>query len=168
MQVNYSIDNHLHTVAIERTANEAKLVLDEVPAYASITAVATPRVTFSFKDKTVTACVIQSGNKRWVHVNGRTLVLTRDEARRHHLHSGGPHQGTGSGIVIAPMPGQVRRVLVAQGDMVAEAQPLFILEAMKMELKVLAPHAGVVTKINVVQGASVEREQILGEIEEQS
>lgn len=168
MKVNYSFEKQLHTVTLDRTGQEVMLEVDGTTLPVFVIGVTSPRVTFLWRDKPITAYVIQSGDKRWVHVNGKTLVLTRAEPTSHRSHVGGPHHGTGSGIVAAPMPGQVRAVLVGQGDIVSEAQPLFLLEAMKMELEVLAPRAGVVTKIAVDPGASVEREQILGEIEEQT
>jgi biotin carboxyl carrier protein len=57
------------------------------------------------------------------------------------------------------MPGVVRRVLVGQGERVERGQVLIVLEAMKMEIRVSAPHAGVVETISVREGESVERGQ---------
>jgi biotin carboxyl carrier protein len=64
------------------------------------------------------------------------------------------------------MPGQVRAVNVSEGDAVTKGQTLLILEAMKMEIRVQSPQTGTVKKLFVEQGQSVEREQILVEIEE--
>ena len=72
--------------------------------------------------------------------------------------------GGGTGNLEAQMPGQVVQVLVAEGDQVEESQPLLILEAMKMEIRVTAPHNGVVAKLMVKQGESVDRGQQLVEI----
>lgn len=99
-----------------------------------------------------------------MHVDGATFVLERADSRTQRGHAHGAREGTGSGIVVAPMPGQVRGVLIKEGDAVTEGQSLVILEAMKMELKVNAPHDGIVSKIFVTQGQSVEREQILAEV----
>lgn len=165
MKLNYSFDKQLHTVTLDRTAQEIMLEVDGTPIHVVVTGVVSPRITLMRQGKPFTAYVIQAGSKRWVHVNGRTVVLTREIASGR---LGGAHPGQSSGIVVAPMPGQVRQILVDEGTVVTEAQPLFILEAMKMELQVLAPLGGIVTKIAVVRGASVEREQILGEIEGQT
>jgi len=73
---------------------------------------------------------------------------------------------TGSaGGLTAQMPGQVTQVFVAEGDTVSEGQPLMLLEAMKMEIRVAAPSAGVVARILVTAGQSIEREQALIEIQ---
>jgi biotin carboxyl carrier protein len=56
-------------------------------------------------------------------------------------------------------------VQVADGDSVTKGQTLIIVEAMKMEIKVAAPREGKVKSLKVRQGQTVEREQILAEIE---
>ena len=53
------------------------------------------------------------------------------------------------------MPGRVVRVAVEAGQYVAQNQPLVVLEAMKMEHVVEAPHAGVVTDVCVQVGEQV-------------
>jgi biotin carboxyl carrier protein len=63
------------------------------------------------------------------------------------------------------MPGQVRAVNVSEGDSVTKGQTLLLLEAMKMEIRVQAPSDGIVKKLFVKQGQTVEREQILIEVE---
>lgn len=59
-----------------------------------------------------------------------------------------------SGSLRAPMPGLVKLVRVAKGDAVIKGQPLLILEAMKMEHTIAAPHDGVIAEI-AVEGAQV-------------
>ena len=54
----------------------------------------------------------------------------------------------------APMPGLVKLVRAAKGDAVIKGQPLLILEAMKMEHTIAAPHDGVIAEI-ATEGAQV-------------
>lgn len=54
----------------------------------------------------------------------------------------------------APMPGLVKIVRAAIGDTVAKGQPLLVLEAMKMEHTIAAPHEGVIAEI-ATEGAQV-------------
>ena len=53
------------------------------------------------------------------------------------------------------MPGTVLLVHVADGDVVAEGDVLLVLESMKMELPVTAPHAGTVTGLALAPGDRV-------------
>ena len=56
----------------------------------------------------------------------------------------------------APMPGVVLKILVRPGDVVARGAPLVILEAMKMEHQIHAPHDGKVTAVNCAEGEMVQ------------
>jgi 3-methylcrotonyl-CoA carboxylase alpha subunit len=56
----------------------------------------------------------------------------------------------------SPMPGQVIQVLVAAGAPVKRGQPLMIVEAMKMEHTIVAPHDGVVESVAYTSGERVE------------
>jgi len=71
----------------------------------------------------------------------------------------------GEGAVMAIMPGKIIRVLVAQGDRVAEGDVVCILEAMKMENELKAPKAGIVQVLHVQPGQDVEMGAVLAEIE---
>jgi 3-methylcrotonyl-CoA carboxylase alpha subunit len=73
--------------------------------------------------------------------------------------------GTSQDSVRAPMPGRVVQVLVASGDAVEEAQPLLVMEAMKMELTLRAPVAGTVASIGAVAGEIVEADVLLVKLE---
>ncbi|MEJ7138502.1 biotin carboxylase N-terminal domain-containing protein [Amphibiibacter pelophylacis] len=61
----------------------------------------------------------------------------------------------GAGHVRAPMPGKVIALLVQAGDRVEAGQPLAVMEAMKMEHTLTAPHAGVVAALNCAVGDQV-------------
>ncbi|MGV9850487.1 acetyl/propionyl/methylcrotonyl-CoA carboxylase subunit alpha [Streptomyces sp. NPDC003442] len=68
-----------------------------------------------------------------------------------------PTARTEPGSLLAPMPGTVVRVAeVAVGDRVEAGQPLLWLEAMKMEHRVTAPAAGVLTALHAAPGRQVE------------
>lgn len=58
--------------------------------------------------------------------------------------------------VSAPMPGNIIRVDVKQGDTVKEGQILVILEAMKMENEIVAPKDGTIAQVVTSKGAVVD------------
>ena len=58
--------------------------------------------------------------------------------------------------VAAPMPGNILRVDVKEGDKVTAGQILVILEAMKMENEIVAPKDGTVAQVVTSKGAVVD------------
>ena len=63
------------------------------------------------------------------------------------------------------MPGKVLKVLVGEGDQVQDDQPLVIIEAMKMEFTVRAPHDGRVAQVRYKEGAQVAVGDVLIELD---
>jgi biotin carboxyl carrier protein len=118
------------------------------------------RIDLLIDGQRVNAHVSSDMAKRWVTINGQTIMLTKTSGAKQgvrHDHAGG---------LIAPMPGQVRSVSVSVGDVVKKGQTLLTMEAMKMEIRIQALKDGKVTALHVQQGQTVEREQILIEVEE--
>ena len=74
----------------------------------------------------------------------------------------------GSGAIVAPMPGKVIAVEVAQGEAVTKGQKLLTLEAMKMEHTLTAPFNGVVAELNAAADAQVQVDALLVRIEEEA
>ncbi|MFF7100082.1 acetyl-CoA carboxylase biotin carboxylase subunit [Streptomyces nigra] len=73
--------------------------------------------------------------------------------------TGAAHAGADS--LTAPMPGTVTVVKVAVGDEVTAGQSLLVVEAMKMEHVISAPHAGTVAELDVTPGTTVAMDQVL-------
>ncbi len=61
----------------------------------------------------------------------------------------------------APMAGKIIDIKVNVGDAVNEGDEVVVLEAMKMELPVVAEVAGTVKEINCSKGEGVEGEAVL-------
>jgi pyruvate carboxylase subunit B len=67
--------------------------------------------------------------------------------------------------IISQTPGNVWKLLVNIGDKVKEGQKIMILEAMKMEIDVVAPKDGTVASIDVKVDSAVQAGQILATLE---
>ena len=104
---------------------------------------------------------------------GSDEVLISLGGETHTLHKPKPPavDDTGPGAdaaasLTAPMPGTVVKVLVEEGQEVEEGQLLLVLEAMKMEQPVSAPHAGVVHSLPFDEGSLVPGGAVLAEVRE--
>jgi biotin carboxyl carrier protein len=67
--------------------------------------------------------------------------------------------------VEAPMVGKILRVEKKVGEQVEEDEVVVVMEAMKMEIPVVAPASGVLKELKVTPGQAVEAEQVLAVIE---
>ena len=65
----------------------------------------------------------------------------------------------------SPLQGRLADVKVKEGDLVDEDTQLFVIEAMKMETNVSAPHAGKIKKIHINSGAMVMQDDLVIELE---
>ena len=74
-------------------------------------------------------------------------------------------RGGVAGECRAPLPGAVTKVLVAEGDAVAEGDGLVVLEAMKMEHTLRANGAGTVAQVNCAPGQQVDVHDLLVTVE---
>jgi acetyl-CoA/propionyl-CoA carboxylase biotin carboxyl carrier protein len=90
----------------------------------------------------------------WIARDGHHLEVRTERHAR-----GGA--GAAAGSLEAPMPGTVLLVHVADGDTVAEGDVLLVLESMKMELSITAPHAGTVAGLALAPGDRVALKQPL-------
>ncbi|SIS69778.1 acetyl/propionyl/methylcrotonyl-CoA carboxylase subunit alpha [Phaeovulum vinaykumarii] len=105
-----------------------------------------------------------------MRVLGDSVTIFRDGAQVFALEdplaraAGG---GVAEGVTLAPMPGLVRAVFVAPGDMVASGDRLALLEAMKMEHTLGAARAGRVAEVLVAAGDQVEAGAALIRLEDE-
>jgi biotin carboxyl carrier protein len=97
--------------------------------------------------------VLVSGHRLVAHI---TNPFRRKSTRCQDAHSG---------ALVAPMPGLVVQVLVAEGDTVEEGQPLLVIESMKMQMQMRSPSAGKVICLPVVTGQQVDKGQMLAQVE---
>lgn len=67
--------------------------------------------------------------------------------------------------VEAPMVGKILKIEKNAGDHVDEDEVMIVMEAMKMEIPIVAPITGTVKEVKVSAGQAVEAEQALAVIE---
>jgi 3-methylcrotonyl-CoA carboxylase alpha subunit len=83
---------------------------------------------------------------------GRSYELVRPELERGRSATGARRSRDEA---TSPMPGTVVKISVRPGQAVAAREPLAVIEAMKMEHVIEAPHAGVVSEILYEEGDMV-------------
>jgi biotin carboxyl carrier protein len=110
----------------------------------------------------VPAVAVRDGERREVKLGDRDrVVFSRVPGGRRPART--PAGGDDS--LTASMHAQVAAVLVKAGDLVKLGMTLVILEAMKMELRIVAPYGGRVLRVDCSPGEVVERGRVLVELE---
>ncbi len=117
-------------------------------------------------DVATDAIAAVDGPTAHVDVDGQSLSFapapapTVEEAVRHAASAG----DEGTAMLVAPMPGRVIAVRVAEGASVQAHQAVIVIEAMKMEHAVVAPIDGVLVRLLVDVGQQVQRGDLVGEV----
>jgi len=96
-----------------------------------------------------------------VQIGGQACVLTNQLA-----FTSGDETAAGSGVVKAPMHGNLLNLRVALGDRVEVGEDLAVIEAMKMEHRLRAEVCGRITAIHVTVGEQVAAGAVIIEISE--
>ena len=98
------------------------------------------------------------GDVWWVHLDGHVFCIEKTEP--------GSNSDDSEGGMVAPMPGKILEVLVEQGQSVASGDLLLVMEAMKMEHRIVANVDGVIAMMNLQEGDQVQQGDVLVEISE--
>jgi len=159
--VKFSFEENSQTISVDLipggSGNSYRATIGEQTVDVEILQAKEGRLDLLIDGKHVTAYVSLDNAKRWVTIDGQTVVLAKPATGAQRKGAGHEHASD----LAAPMPGQVRAVNVAEGDSVTKGQTLLVLEAMKMEIRIQAPRDGIVVELLVKAGQTVEREQIL-------
>ncbi len=99
------------------------------------------------------------GATTWLGHDGAGWAVTELAADRSRA------AAAGGAELRSPMPGVVIAVHVALGDTVTAGQSLLVVEAMKMEHGITAPHAGVVSSLDVRAGQQVKVDALLATVD---
>ncbi|MCC0026395.1 MAG: acetyl/propionyl/methylcrotonyl-CoA carboxylase subunit alpha [Zhengella sp.] len=152
--------SHFHplSIAVELTRNDETVPARVTPVdgrSAKVAAGGHPPVTLPLGDGAA------------VHWPGHVTVFSAGHAIDFSLRDpfADADDSAGADKLTAPMPGLVKMVNVEAGATVTKGQPLLVLEAMKMEHTIAAPHDGVIAEV-AAQGAQVTDGTVLVRFEE--
>jgi acetyl-CoA/propionyl-CoA carboxylase biotin carboxyl carrier protein len=143
---------------------EVELRLDAGPVHRARATLAGERLHLTvdglqtaFAMATDTTPGLAAGPVTWLGIEGDAWPLHAYDPAVESAAGAGAHHGA----LTAPMPGTVTVVKTTAGETVRKGQPLLVLEAMKMEHVIAAPHDGVVAELRAAAGATVAMEDLL-------
>jgi biotin carboxyl carrier protein len=108
--------------------------------------------------------IASNGNPSIIDVDGHRIPIEITDPRSVRPNGAG-RAGEGRQSIVAPMPGKIVRVLVAEGDEVAAGQGIVVVEAMKMQNEMKCSRGGRVVSVSAKEGAAVTAGEVLAVIE---
>ncbi|MDR1386014.1 MAG: ATP-grasp domain-containing protein [Propionibacteriaceae bacterium] len=109
--------------------------------------------------------------RQWLEVDGRWIKLGLpgemfgEAVPGFGAAPGGGGAESAEGAIRAPMSGILSRWLVDDDDQVVAGDPVAILEAMKMETRIVAERSGALTRLVAKEGTTVRDGQVIGRID---
>ncbi len=152
MKSEFKIKDQIIPVEFQKNGNHFDLKVSNHSYSGEILAFSAPNFSIKVGEQIVQGSFFSSPDFIDLHLSEGNFRLRRQSSKR----SAAKHHVAGS--LVSPMPGKVVKVLVKAGDNVKKGDLLMILEAMKMEHKVLAPEDGAVEKIYFKEGDRVGHE----------
>ena len=107
----------------------------------------------------------EDGNRLvYFKINGQTRsILIRDRSIK--VDKVVHRKAEAANEIGCPLQGRLTKIKVAEGDEIKKNQPLFVIEAMKMESTVTSPIEGKVKRIHRKEGVMVEQDDLVVEME---
>lgn len=159
VEFRYQVGEESKRVQVERDGEYYMVTVGEHAYRVAVQHSSSESLDFTADNVRYRAVTAADASHRYVAFDAQVFAFTKAEDKEQRK-----AKTAEAGNLTATMPGQVVKVLVSEGEFVKRGQPLVILEAMKMEMRVAAPADGQVVKLLVNTGQIVERGQRLLEL----
>jgi 3-methylcrotonyl-CoA carboxylase alpha subunit len=159
-----TIDYDEHRVDVDRTGSgRIRISAEGEESIVEVLYYGDGRIRALIDEEPLEAGILLGSDEVLISLRGETHTLRKPQPPS--VDDTGPGADAAASLT-APMPGTVVKVLVEEGQEVEEGQLLLVLEAMKMEQPVSAPHAGVVHSLPFDEGSLVPGGAVLAEVRE--
>ena len=146
----------------EKEKNTIQVSLNKKKFQVSVEFLSEKELLLNVAGKVYTIIVDSNSLSHSVFVNGELFKIEKSSALKILKEE---RAKSGKKDIKTSMPGKIVSVLVNEGDMVKEGQPVLILEAMKMQNEIKSPQMGRITRINFRSSDYVEAGSVLFSVE---
>jgi propionyl-CoA carboxylase alpha chain len=161
----YIIDGTTHDVTLIEESGRTLVRIDGRELEVRALPISPHCLSLIIDGRTVTVYQADAGDHRYVGLSGRQFVLQRTDRSSADPSSPRAQESQADASLCSPMPGQVVKILVHEGDVVNKDQTVAIVEAMKMENELRAFCRARVKKISAQAGGLVDAGQVIVELE---
>ena len=149
----FRLDGKTYDIDVNEEEGGLRITLDDESCLVDHRWISEKELSLIIEGRSFVAVIDRAGNRRNITVDGEHFSLDMVDGEEEVAR--GSHE-TGQAKLSSPMPGNVIRVNVREGDEVKKGASLVIVEAMKMENEIRAPHDALVRKVLVSEGEVVQ------------
>jgi biotin carboxyl carrier protein len=165
MEFEYTIGSKVYKVSIELKDGYYNINLVDQSFKVNCSSISPHCFSMLIGDKSHTVYIADDAEGKYISLKG-AHYLVRETAQKEAAQHGSPADlPVSDGLISAPMPGKIVKILVKEGEEVEQGQSLLILESMKMENSIASPFKGKVIKVNVDIGELAQPGESLIELE---
>ena len=159
-----TIGSSKHTVNLRRTGSNFTVNIDGELSDGYFSRKSDSRLEIRINGVRTIAYSERKGNEIYVHLNGINYFITKKSARVSSQQS----EEESDDVVLSPITGKLLDKKVEDGTKVSKGDVIIILEAMKMEHRLISPRDGVLSKLTSVDvGGQVKEGELMFELEDE-
>jgi biotin carboxyl carrier protein len=151
------------TLSIEKKDDGFRLAIDGRQYSVSAEPLANGSLAFFVENRSYVAYLSEDGINTHLAIAGTNYRIEKPSADDD-TRGGAGTAGHADGTVESPMPGNIIKVCVQEGDTVEAEQAVVVIESMKMQNEITSPVAGEVTKVSCAVGDQVSFGDVLVEV----
>ncbi len=155
----YQINEAEHKISYRYLNNSFEIHIEDTIHQVRINRFDSNYITLEINGRQSKFNIAQNGNNYFVH-NAQIGSIELNKTDRFPIKS----QENISGGYLTPMPSQIIKILVEQGDEVKKGDPLVVISSMKMENTIEANEDGLVEEVYVEEGENVPAKTLLVQI----
>ena len=157
-----TIGSSKHTVKLRRTGSNFTVSIDDELSDGEFFRKSDGRLEIRMNGVRTIAYSERKGNEIYVHLNGINYFITKKSARVSSQQS----EEESADVVLSPITGKLLDRKVEDGAKVSKGDVIIILEAMKMEHRLISPRDGILSKLTSIDvGGQVKEGELMFELE---
>lgn len=162
MELNICINGVEKTLSLEEKDDGFHFSIDGKDYLVTAEPLANGSFAFFVNNRSYVAYLSNDGAVTHLAIGGRNFAVDKetDDDRR----GGAGASAHADGKVECPMPGNIIKVCVEEGDVVEANQAVVVIESMKMQNEIPSPVGGEISKVNCAVGDQVGFGDVLVEI----
>jgi len=159
-----TIGSSKYCIRLRRTSSNFTINIDEEISEGHFSRKNDGRLEIILNGNRTIAYSEKKGNEIYVHINGINYFITKKSTRV----SGQISEEENDDIVLSPITGKLLDKKAGNGDKVSKGDVIIILEAMKMEHRLISPRDGILSKLTSVEiGGQVKEGELMFFLEDE-